>query len=246
MLEGHGLTGSDGIAHSRGVFRLNADDPDIRTNSLNIGRDAGNQATTAYRNKNRFDVAITLAQNLGADGALAGNDVRVVKGVDKNEVLLRLEFGRPGERLVVIVSVQDNFATQYAHRVDFDAWRRHRHHDNGTHAAVLRREGDALRVIAGRAADDPVGGFGIAQRGDFVVGPAQLERKHALQVFTLEKDAVAEPLRQVGRQLQRRLNGDIVDARVLDLLDEVIHPALIAYPGGARKKTARAAYCRNP
>jgi hypothetical protein len=49
---------------------------------------------------------------------------------------------------------------------------------------------------------------------DLVIGAAQLEGEHRLQIFALEQDPVAQSTRQPGCYLQRRLYGDVVDARL--------------------------------
>jgi hypothetical protein len=61
--------------------------------------------------------------------------------------------------------------------------------------------------------------LGRASLGDLVVGAAQLEREHRLQILALEQDAVAEARRQLRRLVDGRLDRDIVDARLEDALD---------------------------
>ena len=54
-----------------------------------------------------------------------------------------------------------------------------------------------------------------------VVRAAQLEREHRLLVLALQQHAVAEPARQRRRELERRLDRDVVDLRGQDLLQIV-------------------------
>ena len=49
-----------------------------------------------------------------------------------------------------------------------------------------------------------------------VVGAAQLEAEHRLQILALEQDLRPEPRRQLGRRIERRLDGHVVDAGVQD------------------------------
>ena len=54
-----------------------------------------------------------------------------------------------------------------------------------------------------------------------VVRAAQLEREHRLQVLALEEQAVAEARESARRELERRLDRDVVDARLQDPLEIV-------------------------
>jgi hypothetical protein len=64
------------------------------------------------------------------------------------------------------------------------------------------------------------------QPGHLVVGAAQLEREYRLQVLALEEEAIAQALGERGRELERRFDGDIVDARLQDPLEVIaaLHP----------------------
>ena len=73
------------------------------------------------------------------------------------------------------------------------------------------------------------------QMRHLVVRAAQLEREHRLLVLALQQDAVAEPARQRRRELERRLDRDVVDLRGQDLLQVV---------DGHRSGHAGSAVCR--
>jgi hypothetical protein len=105
------------------------------------------------------------------------------------------------------------------HRIDLHARRGHRHHDDRATAQPLRRERHALRVIAGRRRDHPPREFVGRQPRHLVVGAAQLEREHRLQVLALEQHGVAEALRQRFGAFERRFLGDVVDPRGQDALE---------------------------
>ena len=71
--------------------------------------------------------------------------------------------------------------------------RRDRHHDRRAAAEPLRGERHALRVVAGRRRDHAARAARAGGRlRHLVVGAAQLEREHRLQVLALEQHAVAE------------------------------------------------------
>jgi hypothetical protein len=70
--------------------------------------------------------------------------------------LCGFELARVRARVVVRQAVQHGFAAKRHDGVDLDRRCRLRHHDDCTQAALARGERDALRMVAGRAADDAV------------------------------------------------------------------------------------------
>ncbi len=186
-----------------------------------------------------------LAQDLHADGALPGDDVRIVERVDEREPALAGDLDRVLIGVVEIVTVQRHLAAEVEHRLHLDRRRRLRHHDDRRDAAAARRERDALCVVAGGRADHAAPGDGVGEVGDLVVGAAQLEREDRLQVLALEQDAVAEAPRQPRGRLEGRLDGDVVDARLEDAFDvALLHgkPGCRgAWPTLAGKRTAQRA-----
>ncbi|MNH20128.1 hypothetical protein D3C79_798850 [compost metagenome] len=66
-------------------------------------------------------------------------------------------------------------------------------------------------MVASRGGDDTVILLLLGQGGDLVIGTAQLEGVHRLQVFPLEGDLVAEPLGQFFKGLQGRHPRRLVD-----------------------------------
>jgi len=77
-------------------------------------------------------------------------------------------------------------------------------------ASGARAEGDALGVIAGGGTDHTALGGGRGELSDLVVGAANFERKHRLEVFTFEEDAIVQTARQPRCGVQRRFHGDVV------------------------------------
>jgi hypothetical protein len=114
---------------------------------------------------------------------------------------------------VVDIAVQNHLTAELDDRFHLDRRRGLRHHDHRRYGAVARCQCDALRVIAGRSTDHAARGDRCRQMGDLVIGPAQFEREHRLQVFALEQHAVAKPARQAWRRVEWGLDRDIVDAR---------------------------------
>ena len=117
--------------------------------------------------------------------------------------------------------MQDDLRAARLDRGDLDVRRGHRHHDRRRAAEPLRRERDALRVVAGGRRDHAARAFGRGQVRHLVVGAAQLEREHRLLVLALEQHAVAQAMRQRHREVERGLDRDVVDLRVEDLAEIV-------------------------
>ena len=116
--------------------------------------------------------------------------------------------------LVVLVAVQDHLAAEVDHRLHLDARRGLRHHDRRRDAAPPGGERDALRMVAGRGADHAAPGDGLGKMRDLVVRAAHLEREHRLQVLALEQHGVAQTPAQPRRVLERRLDRDVIHARL--------------------------------
>lgn len=115
--------------------------------------------------------------------------------------------------------MQHDFAATGTHAFDLDLGGGLGHHDGGFYAQHLGRQGQALRMVTRRGRDHAARTLFGSQLGQLVVGAANLEREHRLQVFTLEPDLVAQPLGELAGGLQRGFYGNVVDARGEDLFD---------------------------
>jgi hypothetical protein len=69
-------------------------------------------------------VARVLAQDLHADGALAGDHFGIVEGMDEGQLLGFLQFQRVGVGLVEGIAEQHDFAAAPPDRLDLDPRRR--------------------------------------------------------------------------------------------------------------------------
>ncbi|CAM3558653.1 hypothetical protein PSFL111601_28355 [Pseudomonas floridensis] len=67
-------------------------------------------------------------------------------------------------------------------------------------------------MVARRGRHHAASRFLGRQLRQLVIGAANLEGEHRLQVFALEQHLIAEPLGQLPRALQRSFDGDVVDA----------------------------------
>src|SRR5690606_23176042 len=115
-----------------------------------------------------------LPQDLHPYRALAGDHVRIIERMHEDEAALMSDLESPRIGGIVIVSLQNDFATQIEDSLHFDVRSRLRHDDDRRDAASARRESNTLRMIAGRGADDASLGGGLRQVRHFVVSAAQL------------------------------------------------------------------------
>ena len=69
--------------------------------------DAADEPAAAHRHQDGVEVGHLLGQ-LEADRALAGDDARVVEGMDEDEAALGLDLPGAGVGLVVVLAVQDD------------------------------------------------------------------------------------------------------------------------------------------
>ena len=81
------LAGAHRAQHGVGVGGLHADHPDLGPHRLDVRRHAGDQPAAADGHEHGVDRALVLAQDLHGDGALAGDHVGVVEGVDEGQAL---------------------------------------------------------------------------------------------------------------------------------------------------------------
>ena len=136
------------------------------------------------------DVEIrNVFEQLERDRALTRDHVRIV--VRRHERGAAFARDRPGEFRAIHrgALVEDHFGAVFARRRDLGCRRVEGHDDDGGRAQQVRRERYALRVVAARKGHHAAGPRAGVELRDPVIGAAELERAHALQVFTLQKDA---------------------------------------------------------
>ena len=221
-VEHHAAARREGGLHGGGVVGLDADHLDVGPEELDEGGDAGREPAPAHGHEDRLDGLGVLLKDLHPHRALAGDDVRVVVGRHVGEAALGAKRLGMAGGLVEGVADDHGFAAARPHARDLDAGRRARHDDDRRDAEPLAREGDALRVVAGRGRDDAARQRFARQARHLVIGAADLEREDRLEVFALEQHAVVEPRRQRGQGVERRADRDVVDARGEDAARVVV------------------------
>jgi hypothetical protein len=214
LAEDDALALAQGLDHGVRIVRLHADDLDVRGDALDVDADAADEPAAADAAEDGLEVLqVRLPQQLHADGALAGDDVRVVEGWDADQAVQLLEARGLCLCRVEVGAVQDDAAAQPAHVLVLDIRGALRHDDGRGDAQVAGRVGDALGVVAGAAGDDALPARLRVQVRHLVVGAAQLEAEDGLQVLALEQHIALQPVAEVGRVRERRLGDNFVDAR---------------------------------
>ena len=152
------------------------------------------QPAAAHRHEDRVDRPLVLAQNFHRHGALAGDHVGIVVGVDVDQPFLLDQLQRIGQRLGERIAMQHRLAAAGAHALHFQLWRGPRHDDGGLDPQLLGRQRNALGVVASRCSDHAARQLLRRQLRQFVIGAAHLEGEHRLQVLALEQNLVADTL----------------------------------------------------
>ena len=186
---------------------LDADDAQLRAHLAQRERDPGREPAAADGHDDRLHLGPELLGELEAERALAGEDERVLEGVDVG--LPRLDpLLRGGRRLVEAAAREDDLGAVALRRLELGGRRVLGHEDGGVHAGLARGPGDGLPVVAGARGDDAGGALGVRQAGDPVEGAADLEGAGALEVLGLQPDRAAGQAAEGLRGDDRRLARD--------------------------------------
>jgi hypothetical protein len=142
----------DRVVHVGKAQRLHADHPDPGLEALGRGRHAADQAAPAHRHDQGLELRHRL-QHLQGHGALAGDDGRVVVGVDQRQLLALRQFHGVGAGFLQGVAMQHHLGAEQARAFHLHHGREARHDDHGPQAQPLRVVGHALGVVAGAHGD---------------------------------------------------------------------------------------------
>ncbi len=157
---------------------------------LDRGADAADEAAAAHGHQHRVQVR-HLLQQLEPDRALAGDDPRVVEGMDEDQPALGLDLAGAGVGLVEVLPVQDDLRAAAAGRRHLGQRRPLRHDDDGGDAELRRVERDAQAVVARAGRDDAAPALVGGELQEQVGRAALLEGARHLQVLQLDVDARA-------------------------------------------------------
>ena len=207
---GTGLPCSQRGREGRAGGDLHADDLDLRPRRLDRDRDARGQPAAADRHDQLREVGHVLEQ-LEAERALAGHDVRVVERMHERQPALARALVRGGEALVQRRAADVHDRALAAGGLGLGDRRVGGDEDLAQHAARGRGRRESLGVVAGRRGDDAARAALLAQRGELGRRAAHLERARELEVLGLEHHLPAGALGDRARREHRRAPGDALD-----------------------------------
>ena len=202
------LTGGQGGLHGGHLLGLDADDPRARDDRLQREPDAADQPAAAHRHQHGVEVGHLLGQ-LEADRALAGDDTRVVEGMDEDQPALGLDLHGAGIGLVVVLSVQDDLGAVPPRPRDLAQRCPGRHGDDRGDAEAGRVKGHGEAMVARARRHDAAASLVGTELEQGIRGAALLERARYLEVLELEEDTRAGHRRQ---RLRERAGRDVDDA----------------------------------
>ena len=118
VVERDAPAGLQRLVHRVRLERLDADDADVGQHGLDVAGDAGEQAAAADRHEHRVQrLALPVPDDLVADGALPGDDQRIVERVDEREPGLGDQAIAVGLRVRVAVADEDDLGAARLHRL---------------------------------------------------------------------------------------------------------------------------------
>ena len=202
---------------------LDADNLHFRAQVFQIGANTRNQTAPAHRHKNRVQRIGVLSNDLHPDRALTGNDIGIIKRVDERVAFRVDEFHRMRKGVVKTVALQNDFRASTLHGINLDRRRIRAHHNGCRNPQARGRQRDALRMVARTRRDHALFPERGVQPLELVVGAATLEAEDRLKVFTFQQDRRSKPFTQRVSGLQRRLDGHVINARLENLLDVLLH-----------------------
>ena len=220
--------------HAGCALGLHAVDLDVGLQALDGEGHAGNESAASHRHDDGVHIG-QLVENFEADGALTGNDLLVVVGVDEGHARFFLQFHGLVVGIVVGTGHEADLRTEVLGVLNLHDGRAVRHTDDALDAAAGSGQRHALCVVARRAGDDALVALLLGELADFIISAAHLEAAGHLQVLGLEVElaVLGEPgcLDEVG------LAGYVLEDKggVVDLIQcqHIVFPilSLFIHPG---------------
>src|SRR3569832_572494 len=222
LIQHHALLALQRAIQGRRIIGLDADDLHLGIERLHITRHTRDETAAAHRHDDRVQRRLMLTQYLHRHRALARDHLRVVVGMDEHHALFIGELDRADIGLVVCVAVQHRLRAELAHRLHLDVGRGARHDDERLDAEAVRRQRHPLRMVAGRRGDHAARTLLRTHVHDLVIGAAQLEGEHGLQVLALQQHVIAHTLGQAAHHIERRLYRHVVDPRLENFFEIIL------------------------
>src|SRR6266404_6908499 len=149
LVERHQLSTFDAQLHRRSARRFDANDPDLRVQTLESHRNPRDQPTASNWNHDYISLGKVFVY-LQAKRSLAGDQMRIVKRMNVSQATFFAKLFCFLVSLIPDHSVQNHFRAICASRFNLRRRSVLGHYYNSAHSIELCRECDALRVIAGR------------------------------------------------------------------------------------------------
>ena len=177
------------VVEARGLRGIDAR---CRRARLDRERDAGREPAARGRNQHHLGSKPErreVLDDLAPGGALTRDHQRVIIGRHQRRVAARRDVAC--DRLAVVAApvVEHDLGAKRGGALALGARRVARHDDHRRHVEQLRRRRYPLRVVAGGIRHYAAGPAIVGNRGELVVGAAELERAGALQGLGLEEHA---------------------------------------------------------
>ena len=175
VFEAHALPGREGATHGIGIHRFHPDDLHLGPEGFHVGRNTADQAAATHRHVDRSGGILQLPQDFHADGALPGNHLGVVKGVNEAETVLLHQLLGSAAGIVEGITVQHHLGPQLPHTGHLHRRCGLRHDDHGPAAEALGSEGNTLGMVARTGGNHTQVELSGAELADAVVGTTELE-----------------------------------------------------------------------
>ena len=173
------------FAHGSGTCCLNTVNFTARVQSFDRHGNAGSKSAAADGNDNSFSIGEFLI-NFKSDGSLSGNDLFIIKGMNKDCTALFGFFSCGGISIVIDPVNQHNFCAIAFGCFHFGDGSGTGNEDFRFDLIDLRPESHALSMVSGRTGDHTAFFIFVRKFCDFVISSAHLERSGDLKVFGLD------------------------------------------------------------
>ena len=185
----------EGAVHTGCTLGLHAVDLDLRLEALDGEGHAGDESAAAHRHDDGVHIG-QLVEDLEADGALPGDDLLVIVGVDEGHARLFLQLDSLVVGIVIGAGHEADLRAEVLGVLHLHDGCAVRHTDDAPDAPAGSGQRHALRVVACRAGDDALVALLLGELADFIISAAHLEAAGHLQVLGLEVELAV--LRELG------------------------------------------------
>jgi hypothetical protein len=149
----------DRVPHRRIKRTFDANDLDCGFYGVRGDGVPGDQPAATDRDDENLQIG-RVFQHFQRNGALTGDNVRIVIGMDPDQVLLLSDFLGAQLRLRQRLSAEYNAGAMRLGRLHLHERRRDRHDDGGGNAQAPSMIGHRLGMVAGRHRDHPAAALG--------------------------------------------------------------------------------------